>query len=677
MTGCLYQGDPSDIAIEDATGQRINTVEGREHTLECSVTSGQPGGNITWSTDGAVVATSRLSSVRYRLIPQRSDNRKLFKCEAFNNEGKKVLESSAQLEVFYIPKITFRPNQTLTVKEGEDTQLMCRNDGNDPDATTVWKRLHKNTIIIQNDELNFKSINRTDAGIYTCRVDTKAGVYEDNAKVVVQYAPTIDIQYSPNERQMKCIPNGLPDRYMFKNWEHTTEYNDHIRFLPTRKDGNTATLTFPTNVTEKNHHEDRGLPYFVSSTENTQFGVYFKTAEIEIKVVSVPEYDSYDVYKNGSRFTDFTELVYRNKKLTDNVYDKNVSVKGTIISLQIQIDSLDAYSSYKIVVKNAVGSSHHTIELVSASPPEIPKILRTVAQQTQFSVLWKPGFDGGYLQRFIVEYKKIGDIYWNYQTTRSSNFIIIGGLQPATKYLIRMFSRNLIDDSKRTEEILIQTDKYAIVETSLSVQSVVILSSVIIIVLLVAGMGLYVRRLKQKHRERMELAMNVETTDGTYDEIAHYTDIIEIDNLQPTSQENGNSTMAMTIRDIDEVSAEQTSTSSDKDRDSSEYLDDGYEKPYTTLVVTDQVKDEHDYLTNKTESNYENSISFQNIACGHASENLEENTLSDKSKVNDEITSWNLNYDMNDFNETKDSMPQTYINPKMNKTEYVNLLLNQ
>lgn len=85
-----------------------------------------------------------------------------------------------------IPKIFFRPNQTLTVKEGEDTQLMCRNDGNDPDATTVWKRLNKTTIITQNDELNFKSINRTDTGIYTCRVDTKAGVYEGNATVVVQ-----------------------------------------------------------------------------------------------------------------------------------------------------------------------------------------------------------------------------------------------------------------------------------------------------------------------------------------------------------------------------------------------------------------------------------------------------------------------------------------------------------
>lgn len=140
--------------------------------------------------------------------------------------------------------------------------------------------------------------------------------------------------------------------------------------------------------------------------------------------------------------------------------------------------------------------------------------------------------------------------------------------------------------------------------------------------------------------------------------------------------ENSNSTMAMTIRDIDEVSAEQTPTSSDRDRDSTEYLDDGYEKPYTTLVVTDQVKDEHDYLTTKKESNYENAISFENVACGHASEKLEENTLSNKTNVHDEIASWNLNYDTNDFRETNDSVPQTYINQQMNKAENVNLSLN-
>ncbi|CAC5390334.1 unnamed protein product [Mytilus coruscus] len=407
------------------------------------------------------------------------DNSGKFRC----TDG--VDKKEFNLIIKNIPKISFLPRQTLNVKEGEEAKLICINDGNDPNATTVWKRPGTKTNISNNDELNLKNVNRTDAGLYTCRVDTKSGVYKDNAKVVVQYAPTIDIRYFPSERKIVCIPSGVPDSYVFKDWEHTTEYNDHVRFLATTKEGNTATLSIPQSVVGKYHQRERGIyicrasnnisstdgvfvrqkynlnltgtPYFVSSTENTQYGVYLKTAENKIKFVSVPEYNSYNVYKNGTKFADYTSSVHRNMKLTDNINGKNVSVKGSIISLQITIDTLDDFNSYKIVVKNADGCSNHTIELVSASAPFMPKILQTGAKQTQIFVLWIPGFNGGYPQWFIIEYKEIEDIYWNNQTTNSSNSTVIGGLQPETKYLIRMFSRNMIDDSNKTEEIIIQT----------------------------------------------------------------------------------------------------------------------------------------------------------------------------------------------------------------------------
>ncbi|VDH90424.1 Hypothetical predicted protein [Mytilus galloprovincialis] len=481
----INKRNPSNLVISNKIDDKTTTVEGKEYNLECRVTSGQPGGNITWSTDGVVVARNEPSFVSHRLTPKRSDNGKIFKCEAFNSDGEKILESSVRIEVFYIPKITFSPSQTITVKEGEETQLICINDGNDPDTTTVWKIQRTKTITSKNDQLKFKNVNRTDAGLYVCMVQTKAGVYKENANVVVQYAPTIDIQYVPTERKMECIPSGVPDRYVYKDWEHTTEYNDHIRFLPITKEGNNAILTIPKHETGKDHQRDRGLyicqasnnisstdgifvmkkynlnfkgkPYFVSSTENIQFGAYLQTAKIKIKFVSVPEYKSYDVYKNESRSTDFTESVYRDIKLTDNIYGKNVSVKGSIISLQIQINTLDDFSSYNIVVKNAIGSSHHTIKLVSASAPFMPRFLQIAAKQTQIFVFWIPGFNGGFPQWFIVEYKEIVDFYWKNQTTRSSNSTVICGLNPATKYIIRMFARNMIDDSNRTEDFIIQT----------------------------------------------------------------------------------------------------------------------------------------------------------------------------------------------------------------------------
>lgn len=62
---------------------------------------------------------------------------------------------------------------------------------------------------------------------------------------------------------MVCIANGIPDRYMFKDWEHTTEYNDHIRFLPIIKEGNNTILT----ATGQDHHRDNGI-YICRASNN-------------------------------------------------------------------------------------------------------------------------------------------------------------------------------------------------------------------------------------------------------------------------------------------------------------------------------------------------------------------------------------------------------------------------
>ncbi|CAC5368442.1 TTN [Mytilus coruscus] len=67
-------------------------------------------------------------------------------------------------------------------------------------------------------------------------------------------------------------------------------------------------------------------------------------------------------------------------------------------------------------------------------------------------------------------------------------------------------------------------------------------------------------------------------------------------------KENDNPMISMVERTVVEnrdtalVSAEQSSTSSDNDNSISEHLDDGYEYPYTTLVVINRTEDEHVYL---------------------------------------------------------------------------------
>lgn len=83
--------------------------------------------------------------------------------------------------------------------------------------------------------------------------------------------------------------------------------------------------------------------------------------------MSVPEYTSYVVYKNGTKFTNYIDSVYRNTKIIDTIYGKDVSVNGTIISLLIKLYTSEDFCSYSIEVKNAVGYTDYTIKLISAS----------------------------------------------------------------------------------------------------------------------------------------------------------------------------------------------------------------------------------------------------------------------------------------------------------------------
>lgn len=75
-------------------------------------------------------------------------------------------------------------------------------------------------------------------------------------------------------------------------------------------------------------------------------------------------------------------------------------------------------------------------------------------------------------------------------------------------------------------------------------------------------------------------------------------------------------------RDITNVSEDHSSTISANDANGSEIVDDGYEKPYTTLMIIDRDEDEHVYLSTRnslTNITNENSTSLDHAACGNSS----------------------------------------------------------
>lgn len=103
-------------------------------------------------------------------------------------------------------------------------------------------------------------------------------------------------------------------------------------------------------------------------------------------------------------------------------------------------------------------------------------------------------------------------------------------------------------------------------------------------------------------------------------------------------------------------SSGQSSGTFDNNIDTSEVYDDGYEKPYTTLMVQQRVNDEHVYRN--TNTFYENATPFEKACPDHPfGENKNPSTIDNDVDKNDK-----------DFN-------RSYIDPPKYKAEYINLML--
>lgn len=82
-------------------------------------------------------------------------------------------------------------------------------------------------------------------------------IFNSHAFVVLD-APEVTIQFPTTikdygVRKLKCNPSGVPKMYTFYDWEHISDYGDHIRFMTGSKDG---ILQFPP---KKYPYQDNGF----------------------------------------------------------------------------------------------------------------------------------------------------------------------------------------------------------------------------------------------------------------------------------------------------------------------------------------------------------------------------------------------------------------------------------
>ncbi|XP_060064032.1 hemicentin-1-like [Ylistrum balloti] len=219
--------------------------------LSCDTTNGNPSPTrYTWHRDGLVV-NSLTSQVIMFGPPVSSDDGRVYKCRAdnaFTDIKGSAPESQITLDVQFAPVLT--SDCQVKVNETDNYQCTCTAVGK-PTPVVTW--LPQN--LSSNNVLNFLSINRDKAGLYTCKVtssSSKFGTLQTQSvlNLVVQYAPDVTLlaQNSTEDVRslvMTCNASGVPNSYTFGNWVHKYD-NTLIRTLTGDEKTQGRTLTLDT-----------------------------------------------------------------------------------------------------------------------------------------------------------------------------------------------------------------------------------------------------------------------------------------------------------------------------------------------------------------------------------------------------------------------------------------------
>ncbi|XP_052073959.1 neural cell adhesion molecule 1-like [Mytilus californianus] len=314
-----------------------------------------------------------------------------------------------------------------------------------------------------------------------------AGIDSDSVTIEVYFPPTVQIKFEENrtERQLNCVATGIPDLYIFKQWEHWSEYSDLIRYLPDSGSGN---LNLQIIEGETDRYQDRGIyickasnnvslnggdsfipgefflnpkstPYFVTSNNKTQYGVLGQTTNITVDFVSFPEIKNISVIFDGIIHS-IENYTLEIMKVMDTVYNKTVFVNGSRLMMTVEVNTERDFKAYTFKLCNQIGSDNLTISLHSASCPETPEIIQIMPEKTQVIVQWIPKFHGGFQQSFHIQYRRRDVQYWNTKHVQdhTMNIYSIDGLTPGTEYLIRIYSSNRKGNSSFSDKKPFRTD---------------------------------------------------------------------------------------------------------------------------------------------------------------------------------------------------------------------------
>ncbi|XP_041425839.1 basement membrane-specific heparan sulfate proteoglycan core protein isoform X10 [Xenopus laevis] len=233
---------PITVTVEE---QRVQTVRpGSDVTFICTAKSKSPAYTLVWTRQHNRKLPDRAMDFNGILTIRRvqPEDAGIYVCTGSNmydmDEGNATLyvQESSQTQMFYGPYETFeghRPSGTttspnaaaeprqLTVQRGQSAEFHCTATGN-PTPTVEWTGGPNGGLssraIVQGGILRFQSVEPSDEGQYTCRVQNSVGQHFARVNLRVHSGSLPEVQVSPERTEVRegdtvrlyCRAGGTP-----------------------------------------------------------------------------------------------------------------------------------------------------------------------------------------------------------------------------------------------------------------------------------------------------------------------------------------------------------------------------------------------------------------------------------------------------------------------------------
>ncbi|XP_068785567.1 nephrin [Struthio camelus] len=476
---------------------------GQTLVLTCVAGSAHPAPHITWHRQGHALEAKALPSskgdfggvtaasrVWLRVGP--ADQGQRVTCAA-TSPGLGVTVSAAHcLAVRHAPEFEVGPGVRVVARELEGARLPLAVVAHPPVETCAWSRAGRplrpegspRHHLAEGGALDIDNVTRGDAGTYGVECRNAEGVASTHVLLLVHYPPAIRRLPDPvvvdegGSVELLCEAEGSPMPPGSLQWGRLAEASQgpgpgglpgellpeeegpvgRLRVRGARRDlGGPYECRVDTGVPPPARATVRLIVRYAPELEVAPEPEWVPvpdgsdTAELRCRAQGVPGVQLR--WERDGRPLGASESRYQEQQWREGPWTRSVLTVANVSLERAQSRALGrgrnrTLGTFVCVAQNPLGTARRRLQLQLADRPDAPGGLRVLAATpTSLSLAWRPGFDGGLPQSFLVSVSGPGAPPPPAALLAPAPPVTLGGLRPATPYDVSVRARNARGDS--------------------------------------------------------------------------------------------------------------------------------------------------------------------------------------------------------------------------------------